>query len=135
MPSQPFEDLEVWKRSCRLAVFVYETLKNHSDFGMRDQMQRSIVSLASNIAEGSERSPRDFRRFLKIALGSSAELRTQTWIAAHVGIITEEQASHIVEETKHISRMLVGLSKSITKSLANTPKPTRKRPTQPPDTP
>ena len=48
-----FEDLEVWKRACNLAVFVYECLKDSRDFGLKDQMQRAAVSVASNIAETS----------------------------------------------------------------------------------
>jgi S23 ribosomal protein. len=50
-----FEDLEVWKRSCRLAACVYELLRNCKDFGLKDQMTRAAVSIASNIAEGAER--------------------------------------------------------------------------------
>jgi four helix bundle protein len=108
-----FEDLEVWKRSCNLAVFVYQALQTTRDFGLRDQMQRAAVAIASNIAEGSERPPKDFRRFLRIASGSAAELRTQAYIAAKVGVLTNEQMHHLVDETKGIGRMLTGLAKSL----------------------
>ena len=74
MAFQSFEDLEVWKRSCALAVFVYEALSEARDFGLRDQMQRAAVSIPSNIAEGYERTDKDFIRFLVIAKGSAAEL-------------------------------------------------------------
>lgn len=113
MGYKSFEDLEVWKRACSLAVVVYETLRESRDFSLKDQMQRAAVSIPSNIAEGSERSPKDFKRFLRIATGSAAELRTQAYIAAKIGTISNEQRKHIVEETKGISRMLTGLSKSI----------------------
>ena len=113
MAFSSFEDLEVWKRACNLAVFVYETLKDSREFGLRDQMQRASVSIASNIAEGSERPPKDFKRFLRMASGSAAELRTQSYIAAKVGMITSQQMKHIVEDTKAISRMLTGLVKSL----------------------
>ena len=113
MAFQSFEDLEVWKRSCNLAVFVYESLKDSRDFGMKDQMQRAAVSVASNIAEGSERGGKDFERFLKIARGSAAEVRTQAYIAARVGVINTEQMRKMVEETKGIARMLTGLAKSL----------------------
>lgn len=108
-----FEDLEVWKRACNLAVKVYETLRECRDFGLRDQMQRAAVSIASNIAEGSERSPKDFARFLSIARGSSAELRTQAYIAAKIGIIDSQSMRDIVDETKEVSKMLYGLAKSM----------------------
>ena len=81
MAFQSFEELEVWKRGCALAVYVYESLAASRDFGLRDQMQRAAVSIPSNIAEGYERSSKDFARFLSIAKGSAAELRTQSYIA------------------------------------------------------
>jgi len=113
MAFSSFEDLDVWKRACSLAVYVYESLKDTRDYGLRDQMQRAAVAIASNIAEGSERPPRDFKRFLRIASGSAAELRTQAYIAAKVGIITSDQMKHMVDETKGVGRMLTGLAKSL----------------------
>lgn len=113
MAFQSFEDLEVWKRSCQIAVTVYETLRECRDFGLKDQMQRSAVSIASNIAEGSERGGLDFDRFLRIALGSAAELRTQTYIADRVKIISPEDRIQIVAELKEISSMIYGLRKSL----------------------
>ena len=110
MAFQSFEDLDVWKRACGLAVFVYEALSQVRDYGLRDQMQRSAVSVPSNIAEGYERSAKDFVRFLSIAKGSLAELRTQAYIARKVNLITAEQTSHIVDETKQIARMLQSLA-------------------------
>jgi len=112
MAFQSFEDLEVWKRGCTLAVFVYETLSESRDFGLRDQMQRVAVSIPSNIAEGYERSDKDFRRFLTISKGSAAELRTQAYIAGKTRLFSNEQMAHIVDETKQLSRMLQALSNS-----------------------
>jgi len=96
-----------------LAVYVYEALAVSRDFGLRGQMQRSAVSIPSNIAEGHERSAKDFRRFLNIAKGSAAELRTQAYIAAKIGALSNEQKNHIVDETKQLSRMMQSLSERI----------------------
>jgi len=72
-----FEDLEVWKKSCRLSVRLYKLLRDCRDYEMKDQMLRASVSIPSNIAEGSERkSIPDFQRFINIAQGSAVELRT-----------------------------------------------------------
>jgi four helix bundle protein len=72
------------------------------------------MSIPSNIAEGSERkSAPDFKRFLNIAQGSAAELRTQVYIAQRTGIFEAETAHELVEELKTISRMLQALHKSI----------------------
>ncbi|MBA2116878.1 hypothetical protein HOV93_40720 [Planctomycetes bacterium FF15] len=76
-------------------------------------MQRSAISIASNIAEGAERGGKDFKRFLRIARGSSAELRTQCYIAARIGTIDTEQMQHLVEELKQIAKMLTGLAHSL----------------------
>ena len=113
MPYRSFEELEVWKRSCQLAVKIYEIMRNVKDFGLRDQMQRAAVSIASNIAEGSERGGKDFERFLRIARGSAAELRTQTYITKKIGVITETQMTEIVSELKEIAKMLTGLARSL----------------------
>ena len=83
-----FEDLNVWKEAMLLTRDVYRELKNCKNFGLRDQMQRSAVSIPSNIAEGFERnSNKEFIRFLYIALGSCAELRTQLYITIDIEII------------------------------------------------
>jgi four helix bundle protein len=105
--------LEVWKRGCRLAVRVYGVLKDCKDFGLKDQMTRASVSIPSNIAEGAERdSKAEFIRFLHIAKGSAAELRTQVYIACKVGILTDEVQKEFAEELKAVSSMLHALIKS-----------------------
>ena len=110
---QSFEDLEVWKRGCQVAVQVYEMLRDSRYYALRDQMQRDAVSISSNIAEGSERGGKDFERFLRIARGSASELRTQAYIAAKIGMITNDQMKPLVAELKEISKMLTGLAKSL----------------------
>lgn len=109
-----FEDLEIWKRSCRLAVELYELLKECRDYNLKDQMLRSAISIPSNIAEGSERNSKvEFKRFLNIAKGSAAELRTQVYIAARVGLLNKADVDRLVSELKEISKMLQGLCNSI----------------------
>ncbi len=110
---QSFEELDVWKRACALAVRVMEALKEWREFNFRSQMQRAALSIASNIAEGHERGGKDFARFLRIARGSSAELRTQAYIAAKAGLLDKEIMMEVVHETRGISRMLFALSRSL----------------------
>ena len=105
-----FENLDVWKAGCRLAIDIYSELQKSRDYGLRDQMQRAAVSISSNIAEGSERqSKKEFVQFLYIAKGSCAELRTQLYIASCIGAISTECASKLAGETKRIAAMLTGL--------------------------
>jgi four helix bundle protein len=110
MAYKSFEDLEVWKKACRIAVRVYEILKNCREYGLKDQMTRAAVSVASNIAEGAERdSVREFVRFLNIAKGSAAELRTQVYIAFRISTISAEEKDELIQEIRTVSSMLHGL--------------------------
>ena len=114
MAYKSFEELDVWKLSCRLAVRIYEVLKDCRDYGLKEQMTRSAVSISSNIAEGAERdSKQEFIRFLHISKGSAAELRTQVYIAKQIGIINNDLEKELVDELKKISSMLHARIKSI----------------------
>jgi four helix bundle protein len=105
-----FEDLEVWKRSARLSAEIYKELVGLKDFGFKDQICRSGLSVPSNIAEGIERgSDKEVIRFLTIAKGSCGELRTQTYIGIEIGYIPKQVGIHWIQETKEISAMLMGL--------------------------
>ncbi len=76
-----YKDLIVWQRAMQLTAAVYSLTENFpstEQFGLISQMQRSAVSIASNIAEGRHRGTRkEFRHFLLIAYASGAELETQ----------------------------------------------------------
>ena len=117
MAFQSFEDLQVWRRGKDLAIVVYQGLKDVRDFGLRDQMQRAAVSIPSNIAEGYERTPKDFARFISIAIGSSSELRTQTYIARDLSVLDTKTANSIIDETKQLNRMLRALATAQLKKL------------------
>ena len=111
-----FEDLEVWKKAARLCKKVYKAMAALKDYGFRDQITKSSLSIPSNIAEGMERfSVKEKVRFLDIAKGSAAELRTQTYIGTEIGYISPEDGKEWTEETREISSMLVGLMKSLGK--------------------
>ena len=85
---QKFEDLEVWKEGVRLSVEIYKSLGGCKDYSLRDQIQRSAVSIPSNISEGFERKGnKEFIQFLYIAKESCSELRTQLYIAVETGSI------------------------------------------------
>ncbi len=93
---------------------MYRLLKDCRDYGLRDQMLPASVSIPCNIAEGSERgSVRDFQRFISIAKGSAAELRTQIYISKEIDIISNEDAGTLIQEVKTISKMLQGLHNSL----------------------
>ncbi len=112
MKIEKFEDLEVWKESMRLVTEIYQQFKLINDFGFRDQIQRSAVSVPSNISEGYERnSNKEFIQFLFIAKGSCGELRTQLYLAVNLKMIEHQKGLELLEHSRKISAMLFNLIK------------------------
>jgi four helix bundle protein len=107
--------LKVWQRAIDFVTTIYkltERFPKEEMFGLTSQMRRAAVSIASNIAEGAARgSKAEFRKFLAIAQGSISELETQILISHKLGFCTEHEA--LLSELDEISRMIVGLRKSI----------------------
>ena len=105
-----FESLRVWQRSARLSARIYQHLAALQDFGFRDQITRSGLSVPSNIAEGFGRGgEREKIRFLRYAKGSCAELRCQIYIGMEIGYIDKEKGRDWLKETEEISKMLWAL--------------------------
>ena len=120
MAYQSFEDLEVWQRGCRLTVDIFKAFASCKNFSFKDQIQRSALSIPSNIAEGSERgSSKDFAHFLNIAKGSCGELRTQLYIARKLELITKPTFDTAVKESKELSAMLEGLRRSLLSRISS----------------
>ncbi len=108
-----FEDLDVWKRAMKLSVSLYKDLKNLKDYGFKDQITRSGLSIPSNIAEGFERvSSKESVNFLSYAKGSCGELRTQIYIGIDIEYINKEKGQEWLKEVSEISAMLSGLIKT-----------------------
>jgi four helix bundle protein len=86
-----FRKLDIWLKSMDLVVEIFNltsVFPNHEKFGLSSQMQRSAVSIPSNIAEGSAKSSnKDFARFLEMSLGSSYELETELILASRLKYI------------------------------------------------
>ena len=115
---QVLENLEVWKRSCRLSVNLYKSLASCKDYGFKEQITRSALSIPSNIAEGYERhSARSRIQFLKIAKGSCGELWTQLLIAREVKFIEDTMCRQMEDEAKALSKMLYRLIKHFEEEL------------------
>jgi len=110
-----FEELKVWQKAVDLAVKVYEITKKdpfNKDFGLRDQMRRSSVSISSNIAEGDQLdSDKSSIRHLRIAKGSAAELFTQTIISDRIGYLNVTDFEFLRNESQEILGMLTNLIK------------------------
>lgn len=102
-----FEDLRIWQEGLSLCDEIYSLLKNCRDYNLRDQMQRSSVSIPSNIAEGFElHTNKAFIRHLYIAKGSGGELRTQLYIAIKQKYINQEKGQELIDFAKKLNRMI-----------------------------
>jgi four helix bundle protein len=112
-----FKELKIWQRSRTLVKKVYQltTLFPKSEqYGLTSQINRSSVSIISNIAEGAGRSTeQDFGRFLDIAIGSAFELETQLILSTDLGFIKDEKIEEIIKELNEIQKMIRGFKKNL----------------------
>jgi four helix bundle protein len=110
----PFEELDAWKSSHRLALAVYELTEGwpaSERFGLTAQVRRSALSIPANIAEGvAKRGTRELRRYLDISLGSFSELTYLLLFARDRGLPTSSDLEPLRSQT---GRQLWGLYRSI----------------------
>ena len=108
-----YKNLDVWQVSVQLSVDIYKHFANCKDYGFRDQITRSSLSIPSNIAEGEERHGiKEQIQFLNISKGSAGELMTQVIIGEKIGYIDHTVSSHWQAELTKISRQLGALIKA-----------------------
>ena len=112
-----FRKYQVWQDAVDLATMVYKITSSLPWFekkGRCDQLQRAVVSISSNIAEGAGRpSNVDFVHFLDLSLGSSNEVETQLLIAKNLNYISDENFKDIMLQLSGIQKQLTGLIASI----------------------
>ena len=112
------KDLVVWQKAMDLVIQVYKIVKTfpiEEKYGLSDQMRRAAVSIPSNIAEGYQRgSDRELSHFLRIALGSSAELETQLILCGRLGLAGKERTDEVIKHNNEIGKMLNAFIKKLT---------------------
>jgi four helix bundle protein len=110
-----FKELRVWKLAIELAKKIYVITRTGDfakDFGLKDQIQRAAVSIASNIAEGDERKTnKEAIYYFNISKGSSAEVITQLHIAFSIGYIDKATFDNLENHTEEIRASLKNLIK------------------------
>lgn len=127
-----FRNYKVWQDAVEYASKVYKITAEMPWFekkGLCDQLQRAVVSISSNIAEGAAKpSDAEFARFLDTSLGSAFEVETQLLIAKNVGYIKNANDNvndndkggvtyeELVEELQEIERQINGLISSVRKT-------------------
>jgi four helix bundle protein len=109
-----FEEILAWQKAKEISLLIYTTFSNCRDYSFRDQIQRASISVMNNIAEGFERSSnKEFKHFLFIAKGSSAEIRSMIVIASELRYVNKETELKIYNLSEEISKMLSGLIKTL----------------------
>ena len=108
-----YKDLEVYKKSIELVIEIYNIASQFpkdEQFGLVSQIKRAVISIPSNIAEGSARySNKDSARFVDIAIGSIAEVDTQLTIAKRLGFVDNIEETY--EHIKQVNALLLGFKK------------------------
>ena len=117
MKAQSFRDLVVWQRAMPMTVTIYRLTKEfprEEQYGLTNQIRRSVVSVPSNIAEGQGRlSIGEFKQFLGIARGSNFELQTQLEIARALNLGDSAQINGAEKLSHEVGKMIYGLLESI----------------------
>jgi four helix bundle protein len=114
-----FEDLIAWQKARSLTYIVYQVTRQGAfvrDFGLSNQIQRSAVSIMSNLAEGFERSGLgEFHQFLSTAKSSRAEVRSQLYVALDVGYLSQVEFEQLLAQAEEVGRIIGGLRAAIEK--------------------
>lgn len=111
-----YKNLDIWNNAIEIADETFRITRSFPKeelYGLMSQLNRSSISLSSNIAEGSSRSTRSFSNYLDIALGSSYELETQILIAKRRDYLSEKEFKCIIDKIHEFQRMTSGFQNSI----------------------
>jgi len=112
-----FKKLDIWTKSMDLASEIYlltNSFPSIERFGLISQMQRSAVSIPSNIAEGSAKSSnKDFSRFLEMSIGSLFELETQLILATRLNYIESEVSISTLNKINELQKMIIGFKNKL----------------------
>lgn len=117
MTPHQHKNLKIWQESVSFSIDIYNVTKlfpSEEKFGLTNQLRRASVSMPSNIAEGSKRgTKKDFISFLRIALGSAAEVETQLLIANKLGFINTTNHTTLTNSLEKITGMLDSFIKKV----------------------
>lgn len=119
-----YKDLIVWKKSIELVTEIYAVSKQfpiEEKFGLVNQLNRAVVSIPANIAEGWGReSSKNYLQFLRISRGSLMEVETLMIISKNLNYIEEEKFKLVSGRIEETGKILQGLIKSIQQRITTT---------------
>lgn len=116
-----YKDLIVWQKAIDLVTEIYsvsKTFPNEEKFGIVNQLNRAVVSIPANIAEGWGReSSKNYLQFLRISRGSLMEVETLILISKNLKYVDEEEFKLISNKIEEVGKILQGLIKSIQQKI------------------
>jgi four helix bundle protein len=121
-PVSDYKELIAYQKAYALVLQIYkltDTFPKAELYGLSCQIRRAAVSIPSNIAEGFMRGSREYVQFLKIALGSAAELETQLSLSKDLGYCSVEQFNALDGLTKEVLRLLTSYISTMKKRQLN----------------
>jgi four helix bundle protein len=107
-----YRDLVVWQKAMTLAEVTYtlaRRLPRDERYVLGAQMRRAALSVPSNIAEGQCRTTAGFQQFLRVVLGSVAELETQFDLAARLALLNRDDVDSARCQAEEVARLIWGL--------------------------
>ncbi|WP_339659540.1 four helix bundle protein [uncultured Polaribacter sp.] len=117
-----FEEILSWQKARELNVIIYKVTNSNDlfnkNFGLKDQIRRTSISISSNIAEGFERqTTKEFIRFLYIAKASAGEVRSQLYLAFDIEYINKKEFEELKLKINEVSKLISGLLKYLHSTL------------------
>ena len=117
---QDYKELIAYQKSYEVVLHIYRltaSFPREEIYGLTSQIRRAAVSIPSNIAEGYMRGSREYIQFLKIALGSTAEVETQLSLSRDLGFCTEDEFREIFSLNKEVLKLLISYISSLQREL------------------
>ncbi|MBU4338308.1 four helix bundle protein [Patescibacteria group bacterium] len=117
--AKSYENLKIWQESLEIAILIYSVTKKFPKdeiFGIVSQIRRAVISISSNIAEGSGRTTRkEFSRFIDIAIGSLNETENLLIISLKLSYLFQKDFDVLIIKIKHLGILLGGFKKYLNK--------------------
>ena len=116
------EDLIAWQKARVFCANVHRLTavgRLQGNYGFRDQIQRAAVSMMSNLAEGFDRASRkEFHKFIVVAKGSCAEVRSLLYVALDAGLVSKEDFHAAMRDAQELARILAGLRSAVSRQIS-----------------
>ena len=114
MKIEKFEDLIAWQKAKELTAKLYNACKNCKEYGLKDMMTKTSITIMNQIAEGFERrNNKEIKSAFLVAKWWTSQMRSMLYMLLELWCITQEEFKDFYDITRHVSNMLMAFVKSI----------------------